>query len=180
MLRFAEEVLVLILDEERGELAPGLPPRSLELVPSGAMPMDLALENRIDADPAALVLVDSTPLGDDILDPTLAEIATHGRPRDTGYWLKRTAKRRDQIQSAALTRLIKRGILESEEHGLLSLTPSVSRSRRYPVADGQRMEEVRLRIMRVLFSDDVPDPRDIATIASGFGWGRRPKEGSER
>ena len=165
MLTFAEEVLVLVLDQERGELAPGLPPRSLALVLSGAVLMDLALEHRIDTDPERLMLVDPTPLGDDILDPTLAEIATDGRGRDTGYWLERTARHRDQIQDAALTRLIKRGILESEAHGLLSLTPSVSRSRRYPVVDGKRVEEVRLRIMRVLFSDDVPDPRDIAMIA---------------
>ena len=55
--------------------------------------------------------------------------------------------------------------MRSEANGLLSLVPSVSRSRRYPTADGQPVEEARLRIMRVLFSDDVPDPRDIATIA---------------
>ena len=48
---------------------------------------------------------------------------------------------------------------------MLSLTPSVSRSRRYPVSDGQPVEEARLRIMRILFSDDVPEPRDIAIIA---------------
>ena len=48
---------------------------------------------------------------------------------------------------------------------MLSLTPSVSRSRRYPVSDGQQVEEARLRIMRILFSDDVPEPRDIAIIA---------------
>ena len=26
------------------------------------------------------------------------------------------------------------------------------------------MEEVRLRIMRILFSDEIPDPRDVAII----------------
>ena len=165
MLTFAEEVLILVLDEERGELAPGLPPRSLALVLSGAVLMDLALENRIDTDLERLILVDPTPLGDDILDPTLAEIATDGRERDTGYWLERTARRRDQIQGTALTRLIERGIFEPAAHGMLSLTPSVSRSRRYPLADGKSTEEVRLRIMRVLFSEDVPDPRDIVMIA---------------
>ncbi len=37
--------------------------------------MDLALENRIDTDLEQLILVDSTPVGDDLLDPTLARIA---------------------------------------------------------------------------------------------------------
>ena len=52
MLRFAEEILVLVLDEGRGELAAGLPPRSLDLALAGAVLMDLALENRIDTDPS--------------------------------------------------------------------------------------------------------------------------------
>ncbi len=165
MLRFAEELLVLVLDEGRGDFAPSLPSRSLNLALAGAVLMDLALEDRIDTDLDRLMLIDSTPLGDDILDPTLAEIARDGRSRDTAYWLGRTAGRGDRIRRAALARLIKRGILRSEAQGLLSLVPAVSRSRRYPAADGQPVEEARLRVMRILFSDDVPDPRDIAIIA---------------
>ncbi len=168
MLRFAEDILVLVLDEARGELAPTLPARSFDLALAGAVLMDLALEDRIDTDPERLILVDSTPLGDDILDPTLAEIAEiagAGETHDTGYWLERTARRGRRIRKAALARLTERGVLRSEAHGVLSLTPSVSRSRRYPISDGERVEEARLRIMRILFSDDVPGPRDIAIIA---------------
>ena len=165
MLRFAEEILVLVLDEERGDLAPNLPARSLDLALAGAVLMDLALEDRIDTDLERLILVDPTPFGDDILDPTLAEIAKEGGSRDTGYWLGRIGGRGDRIRRAALARLIERGILRTEAHGLLSLVPAVSRSRLYPAADGQPVEEARLRIMRVLFSDDIPDPRDIAIIA---------------
>ena len=65
MLRFAEELLVLMLDEGRGEVAPGLPSHSLSLALAGAVLMDLALEDRIDTDLERLMLVDSTPLGDD-------------------------------------------------------------------------------------------------------------------
>ncbi|MCY3657636.1 MAG: GPP34 family phosphoprotein [Caldilineaceae bacterium] len=164
MLRFAEEILVLVLDEGRGNLTASLPPRSLNLALAGAVLMDLALEDRIDTDLERLVLVDSTPFGDDILDPALAEIASEGQSRDTGYWLGRIAEWGDRIRRAALARLIERGILRSEAQGILSLVPAVSRSRRYPTADGRQVEEARLRTMRVLFGDDIPDPRDIALI----------------
>ena len=164
MLRFAEEFLILVLDERRGDLAASLPRRSLALGLAGAVLMDLALEDRIDTDLERLMIVSPTPFGDDILDPTLAEIAGDGEARDTGYWLGRIADRADQIRSAALARLIERGIVRSEAEGLLSLVPSVSRSRNYPAVGGQPVEEVSLRIMRVLFSDTVPDPRDIAMI----------------
>ena len=182
MLRFAEEILVLALDEGRGDLAASLSPRSLNLALAGAVLMDLALENRIDTDLESLVLVDATPFGDDILDPALAEIASEGQSRDTGYWLGWITERGDQIRSAALTRLIERGILRSEAQGLLSLVPAVSRSRRYPTADGRMVEEAKLRVMRVLFGDDIPDPRDIAliTLADACGVFRTILSSEER
>ena len=40
----------------------------------------------------------------------------------------------------------------------------VFRSRRYPIVDGKAEREVKLRIMGVLLSDEIPDPRDIAII----------------
>ena len=45
------------------------------------------------------------------------------------------------------------------------LSHRVSRSRRYPVIDGTSTEEVTFRIMRLLFSEDVPDPRDIVIVS---------------
>ena len=171
MLRLAEEVLILVLDEQRGELGPGLPRRSLNLALAGAVLMDLAFENRIDTDLERLVPLDSAPLDDEILDPTLEEIGSEEQPHGTEYWLDRIAKKGGEIRDAALSRLIERGILEPEEHGVFALVSSVSRSRRYPVADGEQIEEVRLRIMRILFSDDVPGPRESALIALAAGCG---------
>ena len=52
------------------------------------------------------------------------------------------------------------GILERREDRFLW----VFRSRRYPVIDGKAEREVKLRIMGVLFSDEIPDPRDVVTI----------------
>ena len=164
MLRFAEEIILLLLDEERGELAPSLPPHSLNIVLAGAVLMDLALEGRIDTDLKQLILADSTPLADDLLDPTLAAIAEESEVRDARFWITHQAKRGDEIRDKAIARLIKRGILESESEGFFFLSRLVSRAHRYPMIDGQTAEDVRLRVMRVLFSDDIPDPRDVVII----------------
>lgn len=164
MLRFPEEIILLLYNEARGDFTHSLAPHSLNIVLAGAVLMDLAQENRIDTDPENLILVDSTPLGDDLLDPVLADIAQDTGARDLGYWVAQTAKQGDEIRDKALARLVQRGILESESEGIFSLSRLVSRSRRYPTIDGQLVEEVRLRIMRVLFTDEVPDPRDIVII----------------
>ena len=164
MLRFAEEILLLLLDENRGDLTPA-PSWSLSCALAGAVLMDLALEDRIDTDLERLILTDSTPLGDALLDPALAEIARSDQTHPTRFWVEHFAAQADDIREKALSRLATRGIVEMEEDGgFLALSPRVSRSRRYPLADGEASEEVRLRVMRVLFSDDIPDPHDIVII----------------
>ena len=64
------------------------------------------------------------------------------------------------IRAHALARLIERGILESREARFLWLF----RSQRYPALDRSAKNEVKLRIMGVLFSDEIPDPRDVVII----------------
>ena len=163
-IRFAEEILLLILDDEHGDLPQSYSERLLDVVVAGAVLMELALEGRIDTDLEQLVLVDSTPLGDELLDPTLADIATGPGERNADYWLARAAKRGNEIRERALARLVENGVLEADDGGIF-ISSAVSRSRRYPSRDGRQVEEARLRIMRVLFSDEIPDPRDVVLIS---------------
>ena len=158
MLRFVEEITLLLLHDDDGRFA-RVPSWSLSYALAGGVLMDLAMENRIDTDLEHLILVDATPTGDSLLDPTLAEIAA-GEKHDARYWVEQTAERSDAIQEEVLSRLIALGILERQEDRFLW----VFRSRRYPMLDGQAEREVKLRIMGVLFSDDIPDPRDVVII----------------
>ena len=165
MLRFAEEIVLLLLDDECGDITPSFAPRSLDVVLAGAVLMELALEDRIDTDLAHLTVVDPTPLDDALLDPTLADIARTAETHDPGFWIARTAERGQAIRDAVLARLAERGILEAEGDGPpVFLSRRVSRARRYPNVEGHAAEEVRLRIMRVLFSEEIPDPRDVVLI----------------
>ncbi len=158
MLRFAEEIVLLLLNDDDGRFA-RVPNVSLDYALAGGVLMDLALENRIDTDLEKLVLIDATPTGDTLLDPTLAEIAEGGE-NDARYWVERTAVRSDAFREEVLKRLVGQGILEREEDRFLW----VFKSRRYPMVDGEVQREVKLRIMGVLFSDEIPDPRDIVII----------------
>ena len=158
MLRFVEEILLLLLRDDDGRFL-GVPSWSLEYAIAGGVLMDLAMDNRIDTDLQNLVLIDSTPVNDSLLDPTLADIAA-GEARDTRFWVEHTAKRAYEIRDEALSRLIALGILERQDDRFLW----VFRSRRYPVIDGRAEREVKLRIMGVLFSNEIPDPRDVMII----------------
>ena len=162
MLRFADELLLLLIDDKRGDLIP-IPEWSLSCALAGALLMDLALEGRIDTDPDYLSVLDATPLGDDLLDPVLEEIALAEAAQHARFWVAHFAQRGDDIRAKTLARLTAQRILEAEAGGFFSFLPSVSRTRRYP-ADQARREDVQLRVMRVLFSDDIPDPADVVIV----------------
>ncbi len=157
MLRFVEEIVLLLLDDEgRFVHVPGW---TADYAIAGGVLMDLALENRIDTDLEKLILVDATPLGDSLLDPALATIAA-GEKHDARYWVEHIAQQATTLREEALTRLVSHGILEYQDERLLW----VFRARRYPVIDGKAEREVKQRIMGVLFSDEIPDPRDVMLI----------------
>ena len=158
MLRFAEEIILLLLNDGDGRFA-RVPKWSLDYALAGGVLMDLALENRIDTDLENLILIDDSPTQDSLLDPTLKYI-TENKNRTTNYWLEHVADRADGIRDEALGRLINAGILEVEDDRFLW----VFRSRRYPSVDGTAEREVKLRIMGVLFSDEIPTPRDVVII----------------
>ena len=159
MLRFAEELMLLLLDDEGGRFA-RVPSWALDYALAGGVLMDLALENRIDTDPENLVLLDSTPVGDSLLDPTLSDIAA-GDGHDARYWVERAAARGPFIREEALSRLVAQGILERRDARFLW----VFKSRRYPTIEGKAEQEVKLRIMGILFSNEIPDPRDVVIIS---------------
>ena len=158
MLRFAEEIILLLLNDDDGRFA-NVPSWSVDYALAGGVLMDLALENRIDTDLENLILVDATPVGDSLLDPTLVEIEA-GEKRDARFWVEHTANRAHVVREEALSRLVAHGILECRDDRFLW----VFRSRRYPAIDGQAEREVKLRIMEVLFSDEIPHPRDVVII----------------
>ncbi len=160
MLTFAEEIVLLNLDDETGKfqrrsgVALGHPF-------AGAVLMDLALRSKVDADLEKLFVVDATPTGDPLLDEALAMIVASEESHDADYWLYQLAGRGAEIEAAALARLVERGILRQEEQRILW----VLQRRRYPMIDGREEMEVKRRLVDVLLSDSIPSPRDAALIS---------------
>ena len=132
---------------------------------AGAVLADLALEDRIDTDLNTLYLVDPSPTGDDLLDPTLKEIAESQETSDAQYWIERNTNRSDEIVAHTLDRLVDRKILDYQSGGFWGLSRSVSRTGTYPTSDVQARREAKQRILNVILNDVIPDPRDAILIA---------------
>jgi hypothetical protein len=160
MLTFAEEILLIALDDQAGVIKE-LPTLSLPYALSGAVLMDLALRNKIDTDLKTLTVVDPAPTGDPILDPSLAKIAASTEVKKIEFWLETIANDANQIKAATMEGLIAKKILRKEEHRMLW----VFASRRYPVIDNREEKEVKARLREVLLTDALPEPRDIVLIS---------------
>ena len=80
--------------------------------------------------------------------------------RGTRYWIRHTAGQAHRIRARVLEPLVERGILYRREGRFLGVFPS----QRYPTADSAADRDVKRRILAVLFSDDIPDPRDAAVV----------------
>ncbi len=165
MLRLAEELLLLLLDDETGEFSTS--PRTLGYALAGAALMDLALEGRIDTDVDALILADPTPVGDDLLDPVLADIAAelNSRSAPATFWVRRIAESAYELRDKALARLAAQGILDTDEGlAMFSLSRRVARTRRYPLADAESGRAIHDRVMGVLFNEEIPSPADAMIV----------------
>ena len=94
MFSLAEELLLLVMDEDNGE-ATSIPARTLGYALAGATLLELALQDRIDTSLETLEVTDPTPLNDNLLDPILSDIVevSNDGYRNPEFWVRRVAER---------------------------------------------------------------------------------------
>ena len=151
-----EEILLLLLDDEKGTLRP-VPQLTLHFVLAGAGLMELAINNRLDCDLKSLTIVNDDPVGEPILDQVLETVCKEPEQKEVKFWINSIADNGAELVQQGFERLVERGILGESEKRFLW----VMKSRSYPMIDGTVEREVKLRIMSILYSDEVPDQRDV-------------------
>jgi Golgi phosphoprotein 3 len=170
MITVSEEILLLMLDYDTGRLSPKLPIRSLRSAISGALLMDLALNNRIDTDLHHLFVVNPTPLQEPVLDPILARIAADRERRPISHWLDAVAEDYEHLLEQVTDQLVARGILARGKYDLIWIMGT----RRYLTEDGQPLRDVRQRIAGVLMNDEIPTSRDVMIMSLADACDLRP------
>lgn len=159
----AEAVLLLALDDEKGTVDSGAW-LQIDNTIGGALLLELTLQERIEvtgdleqavgADgkpikPGRLVIRNSTPTGDDILDSVLERLPkVEGKKAE---WAIPVAYK--GARDALTERLAAAGILTKEKRKVLGIFPSTS----WPTADGGPEAELRSRITAVLDGGEQPD-----------------------
>ncbi len=160
MLTFAEELILLALDDTTGKFR-HTSNAKFELVLVGAMLMNLALMDRIDTDLENLITIDSSNTGDVLFDRILSLLSASPGIRDTDYWIQRVRLEIPNLRELLIQQLVAKGILKEQDQKFLW----VFNLRRYPVLDNTEQKEVKTRIRDIVLSDDIPDPHDIVLIS---------------
>ena len=161
-LSLPEELLLALLNEESGYFHQ-VPGWNLNCAMAGAALAELSLIGRIDTDLESLILLDATETGHPLLDPILQEIAAETDSHSARYWVERLAQQSEEVISQALTALVRREILDLHPGEFYTFTKHYRRGE--STQEYSAGEFVQARLTRIIFADEIPDPRDAVIVA---------------
>ncbi|MDE0382515.1 MAG: cytochrome P450 [Defluviicoccus sp.] len=163
-LSLPEELILMLLNEQNGYFHQ-VPGWDLNCTVVGAALAELSLQARIDTDLDSLHLLDATETGDPALDPVLKQIADEPDRRNAQYWIERLAGRAESIIDRTLDRLVELKILEHHDGDFWTLaTAKWYEDLRGASQEGTVGQFIKTRVVKALFTDEIPDPRDIIVI----------------
>ena len=155
----AEDLLLLATDDTTGKVTVS----TMELDPAlaGAVVIELVVAGRVtlqgEGRTAKVIVTDSTPLGDPVLDTALQNLVEKG-PMRPGSAISRLAKGlRDRLNE----QLEQRGLNRRETGKVLGLFPTT----RWPAQDSSYENSVRSYLAGVLVKGLEPDGRAAAIIS---------------
>ena len=166
-----EELLLLMLRDEQGTIAPGaMEAQTL----AGALFGELMLRGRIDVleqgRRTVVSVLDPSPTGDDILDECLGLVSAAKRAHNVQHWIGRFAGVRDLKQRVAGP-LVAAGVLALERDRVLFLFPRT----RYPEVNHGPEGEIVSRLWQAIFGGgEIDDPRTAVLVSLAHAAGVLP------
>ena len=163
-LSLTDELILMLLNEKNGYFHQ-VPGWDLNCAVAGGVLAELSFLSRIDTDVESLFVVNRAATGDPALDPILKEIADEPGQHNAQYWIERLAPRAESVIDLTLDRLVERKILEYHEGEFWTLAPTVLHGERAGTSvEGTAGQFIKARIGKVIFTDEIPDPRDVVII----------------
>ena len=159
-LNVPEEIALLALDED-GEIHPKIKNPKFDIVIASAILMDLALRHQIDTDMENVIPDKLQTIGDPILDTVIEEIERYGKPLPIKDWIAELSIMGQFFRDEIITSLVAKKVLKIENKKVLWMFSK----RVYPLVKDQEIKEVRARIRDMVFSDEIPEPKDIVILS---------------
>lgn len=138
--------------------------KKFEVTLSAAILMELALQNRIDADLEYIFPDQTTPTGNALLDEVLDWIILSPKQETITHWIIRITEYSDRIRKIILESLIRKKVLSiRKERIFLGFS-----SNQYPVVAEKEIKEIKSRIRDLVTGNDLPELRDMVIISLAY------------
>jgi golgi phosphoprotein 3 len=160
MLTLLEEVVLLAVEEETGELTSSRECWT-EYALAAAVLFDLALAGKIDTDTEEVMVCDSQPTGVAVLDDVLSWMTAQPELTTVQQWIEELGRRRDDLEGEALRSLTQRGIVRHEKTKRLWIIDV----ERFPLVEKGEQKFVKRRLERAVLTDEIPPTRDIMLVS---------------
>ena len=160
-LNIPEEIYLLSIDDE-GVQGEDFKSENFDLIISAAILMDLALLHRIDSDSENIIPDKLVPVGDILLDGVVEEIKEQGDDkRRIDDWISYLSIHGPYFRDEIVLSLVRKTVLKIQDEKTFWFFSK----RKYPMIDGTEQEEVQSRIRHLIFTDNLPDERDIVIVS---------------
>jgi hypothetical protein len=167
LLTIPEELYLLTVNDQTGRRA-FLKSKKYDILLSASIMMDLALHNRIDTDPEFVFPYKPEPTGHRLLDTALEQVQQVREKQKISWWLLRLAEKGPELREILVSELVQKGLLRMErERVFLGFTSTT-----YPIlVNDQEVTEVKTRVKKLVFSNELPDFRDMVIISAAWYGG---------
>lgn len=159
-LNLAEELLLLALDTDTGELI--LPvTTSIPYGISGAILLELFNRDKIVLENNLVIVKNLDKLYDKILNEVLELFKKEKESKDLKYWVKKIIIEFPDLIEKVINNLVDKNILKKEEKKILWIIPVET----YPINDPLPTVNTRLRIRQIVLEDLQPNGKDLALLS---------------
>lgn len=167
LLTIPEELFLITVNAQTGRRA-FLKSKKFDILLSASILMDLALHNRIDTDLDFVIPDKPEATGHSLLDIALEQIQQSKDNQKISWWLIKLAEKAARFREILVTGLLEKGLLKMErEHVFLGFSTN-----KYPILiKDHEILEVKTRIKNLIFSNELPELRDVVIISLAWYGG---------
>jgi Golgi phosphoprotein 3 len=157
-LNLIDQLTLLALDDEKGTFVADSTAYTYAI--TGAIIMELALEERIDLSGEKVVVKDQTKTGDKIIDTYFATIIESEKERKIKSWVDRFGNKANKIQRDTIDKLIKNRILEKREDKILWIFSY----NKYLAHNPRPENKLRRRLYDIIVNSHRPELKEIMLL----------------
>ncbi|OIP00551.1 MAG: hypothetical protein AUJ98_06835 [Bacteroidetes bacterium CG2_30_33_31] len=159
-LNIAEEIYLLTIDEN-GNQHQNFRNQRFDIIIASSILMELAMRHIIDTDMNSVIPDKMDFTGDIILDDAIDEMKSNNSKKEISEWISHISLHGQFYRDEIISTLIGKKVLKLENKKTLWFFAS----RKYPLQNDKEVKEVRLRLRDLIFSNELPDIRDIVLIS---------------